>query len=53
MANSVGGQEKQRDYIILRANNLSLQGSTSFFALKQGVFVPCDHLSAKGPFTWK
>jgi len=47
---SAVGQEKQRDFIIERANNI-LSFPTALFALQQGAYVPCDSFSVKGPFT--
>ena len=38
MAKDAEGQEKQRDYIIQKANILSFQGLTGAFAIQQGVF---------------
>lgn len=40
---SAVGQEKQRDFIIQRANILSLP--TALFALQQGAYVRCDSFS--------
>ena len=40
MANNAVEQEKQRDYIIQKANILSFQGPIALFAFQQGVFVP-------------
>jgi len=38
MADDAGGQEKQRDNIIKKANILCFQGHTASFAIHQGVF---------------
>ena len=38
MANDAEGQEKQRDYIIQKANIFSFQGLTGAFAIRQGGF---------------
>ena len=38
MANNAVEQEKQRDYIIQKANILSFQGPIALFAFQQGVF---------------
>ena len=37
MGNDAVGQEKQKDYIIQKANILSFQGPTALFAVQQGV----------------
>ena len=39
MGNDAVGQEKQKDYIIQKANILSFQGPTALFALQQGVWT--------------
>ena len=36
MANDAVGQEKQKEYIIQKANILSFQGPTALFALQKG-----------------
>ena len=45
MTNDALGEEKQRDYIIQKTDILSFQGPTAFFAVQQGVLVPCDRLT--------
>ena len=39
MGNDAVGQEKQKEYIIQKANILSFQGPTALFALQQGVWT--------------
>ena len=39
MGNDAVGQEKQKDYIIQKANILSFQGPTALFALQQVVWT--------------
>ena len=43
--------EKQRDYIIQKANVLSFQGPLALFAIQQGVFLYsiCNRFLCKGP----
>ena len=38
MGNDAEGQEKQRDFIVQKANILSFQGLTGVFAIQQCVF---------------
>ena len=50
VANDAVGHEKQKDYVIQKANILSFQGPTALFALQQGLFL--HHVtvfSEKGP----